>query len=323
MAVMTLQTRESGPPGLPAQYADAVKGYLKQAKAYNTRRMYGSYWDDFTAYCAARGLQALPAGVETVIVYLVDLVSAGKKTSTLQVALAAISFNHAKASRNPAKAPEVAALMTGIRRDIGTAQRQKEPAVMGDIRRMVKRLPDDLRGKRDRAILLVGFAGAFRRSELVGLTVADVRFNDTGMAITLQRSKTDQEGAGLQKHIPALRDRALCPVTALRAWLDSAGIESGVLFRPVDRWGHLHARAMDGREIARIVKARAKAAGIDARNWAGHSLRAGYVTTCVSAGVPTWAIREQTGHKSERAFERYIRDNGAGALTATKTAFGE
>jgi integrase len=309
---------------LPDEYIESARRYVNASKATGTRRMYESAWAGFETYCHEHTWPALPASVNAVAAYLTALADEGQKASTIQVKASAISFMHDGAKLpNPIKTQEIRALMAGIRRTIGTAQQGKAPIGLAEVKRIVAALPDDLRAKRDKALLLLGFAGAFRRSELVALEVSDIRFNDVKATITLRRSKTDQEGAGKIKTIPMLADESLCPVVALRQWLDAAGINKGIVFRGIDKWGHVHDGQMAGIEVARVVKARATAAGLDPRQFAGHSLRAGYVTECAAKDVPTWQIMEQTGHTSEKTLRKYIRDEGLGAMNATKAAFNE
>jgi integrase len=208
----------------------------------------------------------------------------------------------------------------GIRRVKGTTQRQAAPAVVDVMRQMVRQLPDSLSGQRDRALLLLGFAGAFRRSELVSLTVADVRFTGEGLVVQLKKSKTDQEGEDTRKGIPLGTWPETCPVRALKAWLKAARITEGPIFRPVDRHGHIGAQALSGGAVSAIVKKWAGKAGFDEGEFSGHSLRAGLATSAASMGVSDRAIAKQTGHKSRRVLERYIRegqlfrDNAAGSV---------
>ena len=201
-----------------------------------------------------------------------------------------------------------------------------DPAHLGQdlegMRKLIAGIEDDLRGQRDKAMLLIGYAGAFRRSELVGVTVADLTFYEDRVSILLPRSKTDQEGAGKTKTI-AVIGGDLCPVTALRTWIATAGIEAGHVFRGIDRHGHVH-EGLNDREVARIVKKRATAAGLDPKKLAGHSLRAGFVTQNALAGIPDWKIAEQTGHKpGSKVLHDYIRAAGKGAMDASRAAFGE
>lgn len=299
-------------------YAEQVRKYVSASKANTTQRAYGAHWRTFIAWAQAAGVAALPAQPESVIAFITHQADAGRKASTLQASLAAIAFMHKTAGApNPCDDIRVTTTMQGIRRTIGTRPQQKAPATLDIVRKLVAGLPDDLRGKRDRAVILCGFFGAFRRAELVALTVADVRFNKAGAQIIIRRSKTDQEGAGLTKQLPLMSESGICPVTALRAWLKASGIKSGVLFRGIDKAGQLHTGMMQGREVARIVKRACERAGISAHEYAGHSLRAGFVTEAAEHGAQAWEISEQTGHAAgSRVLQSYIRASGRGALRA-------
>lgn len=309
---------------ITTELAGRTKRYLNASMAHNTQIMYANSWAHFEVFCTEHGYRSLPADITTLVDYITHLADDGRAVSSIQVYLAAISWQHDGAHvSNPVKSPEVKQTMKGIRRTLGIASKQKAPITFDDLHRIVSAMPDSLRGLRDKSIILLGFAGAFRRSELTGLRVEDVRINGIKATITLRRSKTDQEGAGMVKVIPVLEDRTICPVNAMREWMDTAQIHSDTVFRSIDKWGHVHPGAMQGREVARIVKRAAYQAGLEPRQLAGHSLRAGYVTTCMARGVPTWAIRQQTGHKSERVFEQYIRNEGLGTMDATRAAFGE
>src|SRR3972149_1509554 len=177
-------------------------------------------------------------------------------------------------------------------------------------------------GKRARALLLSGFAGAFRRSELIGVDVADMHVNGK-MTIRVRRSKTDQEGKGITKVIPPIDDAAIDPLRALREWLGAAGIKSGPVFRQIDRWGHVRDARLTSQSVALIVKTAAERAGLEPRQFAGHSLRSGFITEAASAGVEDRDIAAQTGHKSMIVLHGYIQDAGLGAMGAVKAAFGQ
>jgi site-specific recombinase XerD len=285
-----------------------AKGYAEQAKAASTRRAYQSDWRDFSAWCELRGLATLPAAPATVALYLSDL--ADRRTvSTIQRRLATISQAHQTAHlETPTKAAEVRAVMQGIRRVKGAAQQQKQPAVTQIIRAMVEQLTDGPLGVRDRALLLLGFAGAFRRAELVALDVADVSFTADGLIVRLPRSKTDQEGQGATKGIPYGSSPATCPVRALRAWLDTGGVTGGPIFRPITRHGHVQPKRLSAYAVALVVKRAAAAARLDPAAFSGHSLRAGLATAAAAAGVSERAIMNQTGHRSLTVARRYIRE---------------
>lgn len=304
-----------------AAYAPQVRRYVQASKAENTRKAYAAHWRTFTTWAAGAGLQALPAAPESVVAFITHQADKGRKPATLQASLAAIAFQHKTAGAiNPCDDIRVTTTLAGIRRDKKTRPAQKAPATLDVVRRMVIALPYDLRGIRDRAIILCGFWGAFRRSELVALTVADVRFTQTGAKVLIASSKTDQEGAGMTKNLPALADRSICPVAALREWLRVSGIQSGALFRGIDKTGSLHSGNMGGREVARVVKRACDRAGMseaEMMQYAGHSLRAGFVTDAADKGAQAWEISEQTGHAAgSRVLQSYIRAAGRGAIRA-------
>ncbi len=294
----------------PALFAagERARDYAQQARAANTRRAYRADWADFTAWCRDRRLTALPATPETVVLYLSDL-AMSRKTSTLQRRLSAISQAHKAADlETPTGHHAVRAVWSGIRRVKGTAQEGKAPAVTRDLRAMVATLPGTLPGLRDRALLLLGFAGAFRRSELAGLDIADVTTTRDGLVVDLRRSKTDQEGEGRRIGIPYGSRPGTCPVRAVQDWLAAAKIASGPLFRGVNRHGQVGKTRLSDRAVALIVKRAAAAAGLDPARYAGHSLRAGLATSAAAAGVSERAIMAQTGHKSLPMVRRYIRE---------------
>lgn len=298
--------------------------FVAAARSSNTRRAYAGAWEAFCAFCATTGSSPRPAGAALVADYLTGLAESGRKVATINQAAAAIAAAHRTSGLpDPTKDESVRLLLQGIRRELGTAPAQKAPAMRSELTRMLARLPDSLAGRRDRALLLLGFAGAFRRSELVALDVADLQFNATGLVANVARSKTDQEGAGTIKHVPALKARALCPVAAVRAWMDAAGIQSGPLFRKVDRWDAVHAGRLGDKAVALVIKRAAAAAGLEPRQFAGHSLRAGFATQAAADEVDTLAIREVTGHKSDAMLSRYVRSGGAQARAAVRRALGE
>jgi site-specific recombinase XerD len=295
-------------PGLRSTEAQA-RHYQTQAKAANTWRGYRADWADFTRWCTAQGLAPLPASPETVALYLTTLADAGRKASTLQRRLSSISqFHQAAGQESPTRSLTVLTVWAGIRRVHGTASHGKAPAVTADLKAMVATLPDTLIGVRDRALLLLGFAGAFRRSELVGLTVEDLAFTADGLVVTLQRSKTDQEGEGRKVGIPYGSHRETCPVRSMQAWLEVAALTEGPVFRAINRHGQVQPGALSDKAVALIVKRAAAAAGLDASQYGGHSLRAGLATSAAAAGVSERAIMAQTGHKSLPMVRRYIRE---------------
>ncbi len=301
---------------------EQARAYAEQGTATNTRAALARAWSHFSTWCEQHGLASLPAEPATVAAYIADMASSGAyKVATIEQRLWAISKRHQGAHlSDPTKTVEIHEVMKGIRRALGSAQTQKAPIVTDVLRVMLGTLDTSPAGLRDRALLLVGFAGAFRRSELVGLQVADVAFNPQGLVITLRRSKTDQQGEGTQRALPYGLSPVTCPVRALRAWLDAADLPRGPLWRPIDRHGNIRPAALTSHAVARLVKRCAAAAGLNPADFSGHSLRAGLATAAAAAGVSERSIMAQTGHKSERMVRRYIRrgslfrDNAAGKV---------
>lgn len=288
--------------------AEEAKKYAHFARAANTLRAYQNDWRDFRDWCLMRQLDALPAAPETVALYLADLAH-DRKASTLQRRISAISTAHQAARlESPTKDIVVRTVMAGIRRKIGVAQEGKTPTLTEDIRAMVAGLLRTHHGLQERALLLLGFAGAFRRSELVALDVADLQFTRAGLVIHLRRSKTDQEGQGRAVGIPHGSSPEVCPVRSLKAWLKVASITSGPIFRGVDNSDVVGADRLSDKAVARAVKRGALRAGLDPDLYAGHSLRAGLATSAAAAGASERSIMNQTGHKSEKMVRRYIRE---------------
>jgi site-specific recombinase XerD len=291
-----------------AEIASDARDYVAASRAENTTRVYRTGWAQFTAWCDEHRVVALPAGPETVACYVADLARAAKP-ATIDARLAAISAAHRAAGYDsPTKEEAVRLVRRGVRRTLGTAQRQVRPVTVLDLRTMLEGLGTDPAGCRDRALLLLGFAGALRRSELVGLDVADVTEGTEGLTVRLRRSKTDQEGAGRTVGIPFGSNPVTCPVRAWRAWLEVSSITEGAAFRPVDRHGHIGAACLSSQAVALVLKRHAGRAGLDPAEVAGHSLRAGLATSAAAVGVPERVIAEQTGHRGTATLRRYIRE---------------
>lgn len=302
--------QDDGPKSLVlAGLADEAREHIRQSKSENTRRAYKSDWADFTSWCIEHKKASMPALPETVALYLSDRAHT-LKPSSLQRRMATIAQAHSTAGHeSPTKHSSVRAVWQGIRRSKGVATKGKEPAVTSLIRVMIAQLPEGrLLSTRDRALLLLGFAGAMRRSELVGLDVQDISENEDGLVVTIRWSKTDQEGQGEKVGIPYGSHRETCPVRSVKAWLHDAGISEGALFRAVNRHGQMQAERLSDRTVARVVKRALLAAGKECENFAGHSLRAGLATAAAQAGVSERAIQGQTRHKSLLVLRRYIRD---------------
>jgi integrase len=301
-----------------------ARDYIGNSKAANTMRAYAAHWRTFAAFCDRHGTQSLPATPVTVCAFLVEQAEQ-HRAATLSAKQAAIAYQHRAAKLpNPCDSIEVREMMKGIRRTIGTAPRRKKAATLDIMRRMVKAVADDPRGQMYRALLLVGFFGAFRRSELAAVRVEDVTFTDYGCRILVVKSKTDQEGEGKYKQLERLDDLAVCPVTALREWLQGSGITSGYVFRSRDMLtDRLNDAPISGRHIARIVKDAAASIGEPVHDFAGHSLRAGFVTSAIAAGASEIDTMEQTGHTTPKMIAVYSRQEGRGARRAVRAMVGK
>ena len=292
--------------------AEAAK-FISAAKARSTRDAYTADARDFAAFCKAHSLPSLPSTSQAVALYITQL-ARHATVATIRRRLAAINYTHREAgySDSPASARNnfiVREVLNGIRRTRGTAQHGADPLLADAVKRIAAACPDTLLGTRDRALVLCGFSGAFRRSELTHiLEVDDLTFTPQGLYIRLPRSKTDQEQAGRTVAIGMGEHAESCPVRALRAWLDAANISVGPVFRAVDLKGRVSDAPLHPRSISKILKRAAQRAGIDPRNVSGHSLRAGMATTAAIHGAEEREIARTTGHKTAAMVRRYIRD---------------
>lgn len=294
---------------LLAETAAIVRAYQRASKAEATVRAYTSDARVFQDWCARFGFRSLPASPEAVAAFIVSEAEEGRAASTLGRRLAAIRYAHKLAgTADPTEDEGVRAAMKGARRKVGVAPTQKAAATAEILAALLMRTPDTLTGKRDRALLGLGFAGAFRRSELVALNVEDLREDPEGLRVMVRRSKADQEGRGSEKAIP--HGRFIRPVALVREWLDAASITSGPVFRPVSRSGNV--RQGEGvrlttQAVADIIKRYCAAAGLDASTFGAHSLRAGYITTAAERGADLARIMDQSGHRDPRTVVGYIR----------------
>lgn len=293
---------------------EQVAGYVAESLSANSRRAYLSDLAQFGVWGGT-----IPCGDAVVASYLAahaEILSA----ATLVRRLASISKGHAaKGFPTPTRSELVRATLRGIRRRLGSARNEAKPLMRDDLFRILDAMGNGLSDVRDRALLLVGFAGGFRRSELVAIDVDAVDFVRQGAVITIRRSKTDQTAEGRKVGIPLGRTQH-CPVTALATWIARAGITDGPVYRPINRHGCVAGSALSGEAVSLIVKKRLVAACIPVEGYSGHSLRAGLATSAAQAGVSALKIKAQTGHASDTMLNRYIRngqlfaDNAAGAL---------
>jgi integrase len=284
---------------------------IRSAKAPSTRKAYQSDWRIFESWCAAYRLASLPAAPQTIALYIASCVGARLASATIARRLASISKAHQAAGFEDSTASTkhfvVGEVLKGARRTLGVAQKCKDPLLLNDILLLLAACPNNLLGLRDRALILTGFAGAFRRSELCAMTVADLRFSASGLVINVPRSKADQEQAGDKVAIPFGEHEDTCPINALRKWLSTANVTDGSVFRGVDRHDKVASTGLHRDSIAAIFKTAAMRAGMNAINIAGHSVRAGMATQAALNGSSERAIAKTTRHKSRRDLRRYIR----------------
>jgi site-specific recombinase XerD len=291
---------------LPAAELETAKAFAQAEKAAATRRAYRTDFDLFRAWCEPRGVSPLPASPESVAAFPAAEASRGIKPSSIGRRVAAIRYAHRLAGCDtlPTDSEAVRATVRGIRRTVGAAKARKAPIMAETVRSMAQAAPDTLRGARDRAMLLLGFAGAFRRSELVALDFADLEETEDGFRITIRKSKTDQEGQG--QTIGIARGSAACPVRAVKAWLTAAGITEGAIFRPVP--GEVAAERLRPRAVANIVKKYAKRIGLPISDFSAHSLRSGFLTSAARRGASIFRMRDVSRHKSMDVLQGYVRD---------------
>jgi site-specific recombinase XerD len=307
---MLVVTAQGGGVARLEELAARARAFIEAAKAENSRRAYRSDWRQFEFWCRGHGLACLPALPETVAMYLAALAE-DHKAASLQRKLTSITKAHQAAGfPSPASMQNavVSETLKGIRRSLGTAQPGKEPLLTADILRMLDALGNGLLGCRDRAVLLVGFAGGFRRSELVSLDVEDINETADGLVIRVRRSKTDPVARGTTVALPYGSTAATCPVRSYRAWIAASGIETGPAFRSVDRHSRVGQSSMNAGSVACLIKRAAAAAGLDPSRYAGHSLRAGFATQAFLNGAAEVSIMRQTRHKSLNTLRKYIRD---------------
>ena len=289
----------------PAEMAATLR-FADAAKAQNTRRAYAADWADFCRWAAARGAAPLPCPPGLVCSYLATLAEGGLRASTIGRRAAAIAHMHRAAGFNsPSTNPAVREVLRGIRHTLGTAPQSKTPATADLIARMLAACPTTLIGLRDRALLAVGFAGALRRSELLALAVADLLEVPDGLRVVIRRSKTDQAGEGQEIAIP--RGTHLRPVETLQTWLAAAAISDGPLFRPVLKGGRVQPEPLGDDGFVRAIKRRAAACGLDPAGFAGHSLRAGFLTSAAESGADVLKMAEVSRHRSMDTVRRYVR----------------
>lgn len=291
-----------------------IEGLVRDSLSANSRRAYTS---DLAGFAAWGGV--VPSTPATIAEYLADHADTHAAATLIRWLTSLAKAHRALGVFDPTGSELVKSVLRGIRRRNGSKPNQANPLLRDDLFAILDALGNGVKADRDRALLLIGFAGGFRRSELVNLDLGDVEPVKQGIVITINRSKTDQLGIGRKFGIPLARGRH-CPVAAFDQWRLASEIIEGPLFRPVTRHGQVVRARLSGEAVALVIKERLAAIGIETGCYSGHSLRAGFVTSAAQAGVSSWKIRKQTGHKSDSMLARYIRDgemfleNAAGAL---------
>ena len=273
---------------------------LRNSKSANTLRAYQSDYNDFSLFCSKNGFQAMPTQPKILALYLTHL-SSYSKYSTLKRRLASISILHkTKGHYIDTKHPIIVENLMGIKRTNGTNQKGKKPLLINDLKLLIQAIDmskeKNIRKIRDKALILIGFSGGFRRSELVDIEYEDVEFVEEGVKIFVKRSKTDQSGEGMTKAIPYFDNINFCPVKALNKWIVEAELKDGKIFNISDK------------NVALIIKKYANYAGLDAHRYAGHSLRSGFATSTAESGAEERNIMAMTGHKSTEMVRRYIKE---------------
>lgn len=297
-----------------ARLDESAQTYEEASRAKNTRKTYEKAWLAFDRWCVAQAQQSFPASPDTIRRYIAALADNGRRFRSINVACAAIRAMHFDAGLfDPVAHPSVRKVRAGIARKIGTVAHKKAALAVAELAAILIACPEDERGLRDRAMILLGFVGAFRRAALVALDVSDVEMVPGGFRVLVRRDKSDQEGRGRLVAVPRGEHPLTCPVRALEAWLDVLGRRDGPLFvrfraGPRSSFAKMCEFRLSAPAVALVVKERARAAGLDPANLAGHSLRAGFATAAAQAHKRLDRIMAQTGHVKADTALGYIRD---------------
>ena len=286
---------------------------LKNSKAINTIRAYKSDFNDFNLFCIKNGLKSLPSKPEIVSLYLTQLSTKNAKISTIQRRLVSIKMIHKlKGHYLDTKNPSIIENIMGIKRRKGSVQNGKKPIKINSLKKIINVIDEqkneEIKKLRDRSIILIGFSGGFRRNEIVSLDYDDVEFVSEGLKINVKRSKTDQFGQGSLKGLPYFENSKFCPVISLQKWIQISKISSGPLFRRFKKGSKLSENRLTDQSVALLIKEYLELAGIDSKNYSGHSLRSGFATSAAEAGVEERNIMAMTGHKSPEMVRRYIKE---------------
>ena len=286
---------------------------LQSSKANNTVRAYKSDFKDFGLFCAQNGFKALPSEPKIVSLYLTYLSTKDNKMSTLKRRLVSIGVIHKlKGHYLDTKHPSIIENVMGIKRRKGTIQKSKKPILISNLKSIIdvidQQKNEDIKKLRDRSIILIGFSGGFRRNEIVSLDYEDLDFVSEGLKISIKRSKTDQFGEGSKKALPYFDNSQYCPVVSLQKWIKKSNINSGPLFRRFLKGSKLSENRLTDQTVALLIKAYLQLAGIDSKNYSGHSLRSGFATSAAESGAEERSIMAMTGHKSTEMVRRYIKE---------------
>jgi len=286
---------------------------LQSSKANNTVRAYKSDFNDFGLFCAQNGLNSLPSEPKIVSLYLTHLSTKDVKISTLKRRLVSIGVIHKlKGFYLDTKHPSIIENIMGIKRRKGSVQKGKKPILISSLIKIINAIDDqkkdEIKKIRDRSIILIGFSGGFRRNEIVSLDYDDLDFVPEGLKITLKRSKTDQFGEGTLKGLPYFDSSQYCPVLSLKKWIETSNINSGPLFRRFSKGSKLTENKLTDQTVALLIKKYLNLAGIDSKNYSGHSLRSGFATSAAESGAEERSIMAMTGHKSTEMVRRYIKE---------------
>jgi site-specific recombinase XerD len=286
---------------------------LQNSKANNTVRAYSSDFNDFGLFCAQNGFKSLPSEPKIVSLYLTYLSTKDAKMSTLKRRLVSIGVIHRlKGHYLDTKHPSIIENIMGIKRRKGSIQKGKKPILISHLKKLInvidEQKSEDIKKLRDRSIILIGFSGGFRRNEIVSLDYVDLDFVEEGLKIQIRKSKTDQFGEGSVKALPYFDNPKYCPVVSLKNWINISKIHEGSLFRRFIKGSRLSENRLTDQTVALLIKEYLKIAGIDSKNYSGHSLRSGFATSAAEAGAEERNIMTMTGHKSPEMVRRYIKE---------------
>tara|TARA_B100000902_G_scaffold307969_1_gene296967 strand:- start:1299 stop:2255 length:957 start_codon:yes stop_codon:yes gene_type:complete len=286
---------------------------LKSSKSDNTIRAYKSDFSDFGLFCAKNGFKSLPSEPRIVSLYLTHLSTKNSKISTIKRRLVSIGVIHKlKGHYLDTKHPSIIENIMGIKRRKGSSQRGKKPILISNLKILINAIDqqknNEIKRFRDRSIILIGFSGGFRRNEIVSLNHDDLEFVPEGLKIMLRRSKTDQYGEGTLKGLPYFENPEYCPVISIQKWLKLSKIDDGPVFRRFIKGSKLSEKRLTDQTVALLIKKYLELAGIDSKNFSGHSLRSGFATSAAESGAEERSIMAMTGHKSTEMVRRYIKE---------------